>query len=144
MCYNIIYELQIKNKKISIIKKVMLLKYLKKVLGSYNLHMIKTDRFKTITIDLIFRKKIVKEEITKRNFLADMLTFSSKNYPTRRDMAIMQQDLYSCELDFSCYRIGNYYNTDISLLCLNDKYTEKGMNENSMNFFFGLIKLLST
>ena len=117
----------------------MLLKYLKKVLGSYNLHMIKTDRFKTITIDLIFRKKIVKEEITKRNFLADMLTFSSKNYPTRRDMAIMQQDLYSCELDFSCYRIGNYYNTDISLLCLNDKYTEKGMFNKTVEYLADII-----
>ena len=72
------------------------MKYIKKVFGSYNLHMLKTDRFKTITIDLIFRKKINKEDITKTNFLADMLTFSNKNYKTRREMAIKQQDLYAC------------------------------------------------
>lgn len=103
------------------------MKYIRKDLGSYNLHMIKTDRFKTININLIFRKKVNKEEITKRNFLADMLTYTSKSYPTRREMATIQQDLYACELDFSCYRLGNYYNTDISLLCLNEKYTEEGM-----------------
>jgi len=115
------------------------MKYIKKVLGSYNLHMLKTDRFKTITIDLIFRKKITKEEITKRNFLADLLTFSSKNYPTRRLMATKQQDLYACEVDFNCYRLGNYYNTDISLLCLNEKYTEKGMLEESINYLSDII-----
>ena len=45
------------------------MKYIKKVIGSYNLHMLKTNKFKTITIDLIFRKKIKKEDITKTNFL---------------------------------------------------------------------------
>lgn len=115
------------------------MKYVKKVLGSYNLHMLKTDRFKTITIDLIFRKKVNKEEITKRNFLADMLTFSSKNYPTRRKMATKQQDLYACEVDFSCYRLGNYYNTDISLLCLNEKYTEKGMLNETIKYLSDII-----
>ena len=115
------------------------MKYVKKSLGSYNLHMLKTDRFKTITIDLIFRRKIQKEEITKRNVLADLLTFSSKNYPTRREMAIHQQDLYACELDFSCYRLGNYYNTDISLICLNEKYTEKGMLEETIKYLSEII-----
>ena len=115
------------------------MKYIKKVLGSYNLHMLKTDKFKTITIDLIFRKKVKKEEITITNFLADILTFSSKNYKTRREMAIKQQDLYACELDFSCYRLGNYYNTDISLMCLNEKYTEKGMLKETINYLSDII-----
>jgi len=115
------------------------MKYIKKVLGSYNLHMLQTDRFKTITIDLIFRKKINKEEITKTNFLADILTFSNKNYSTRRMMATKQQDLYACEVDFSCYRLGNYYNTDISLLCLNEKYTEKGMLEETIKYLSDII-----
>lgn len=114
-------------------------KYIKKVLGSYNLHMLKTNRFKTITIDLIFRKKIKKEDITKRNVLADLLTFSSKKYPTRREMAIHQQDLYACEVDFSCYRLGNYYNTDISLLCLNEKYTEKGMLDETIKYLSEIV-----
>lgn len=115
------------------------MKYIKKVIGSYNLHMLKTDRFKTITIDLIFRKKIKKEDITKTNFLADILTFSSKNYKTRREMSIKQQDLYACEVDFSCYRLGNYYNTDISLLCLNEKYTEKDMLKETINYLSDII-----
>ncbi len=115
------------------------MEYKKVTLGSHNLHMIKTNRFKTVSVNLMFRKRIVKEEITMCNFLADMLTFSSKNYKTRREMAIAQQDLYACEVDFSCYRLGNYYNTDISLLCLNEKYTEKGMLKKTIEYLADII-----
>lgn len=115
------------------------MQYIKKKIGNFNLHMLKTNRFKTITIDLIFRRKITKEEITKRNFLADLLTFSNKTYPTRRQMAMYQQELYACEVDFSCYRLGNYYNTDISLMCLNDKYTEKGLLKKTIEYLSDII-----
>ena len=45
------------------------MKYTKKDLGSYNLHLIKTDKFKTVTVKVMFQSPIVKEEITKRNIL---------------------------------------------------------------------------
>ena len=32
-------------------------------MNAYNLHIINTDKFKTITIDVSFRRKIKKEEI---------------------------------------------------------------------------------
>ena len=40
---------------------------------SYKIHMIKTDKFKTVNIKIIFSKEIKKEEITLRNFLSDFL-----------------------------------------------------------------------
>ena len=40
------------------------MKYTKKDLGSYNLHLIKTDKFKTVTVKIMFQSPIVKEEIT--------------------------------------------------------------------------------
>ena len=42
--------------------------------GSYNLHLIHTDRFKTLTVRVCLRDKIVKEDITVRNFLSSFLT----------------------------------------------------------------------
>ena len=36
-------------------------------MGSYHLHVINTKKFKTITIDVNFRRKVVKEEITNLN-----------------------------------------------------------------------------
>lgn len=103
------------------------MKYKKKNLGSYNLHMIKTSKFKTVNIQVILSKEVKKEEITIRNFLTDMLTYSCNKYKTKRELSIAAQDLYAVNIYASNYRLGNYYNTDINLSLLEEKYTEEGM-----------------
>lgn len=110
------------------------MQYKKIDLKTYNLHMIKTDRFKTINVQIIFSDKIRKEDITKRNFLSDMLTYSCQKYKTKKDISIASQDLYAASVYATSYRLGNYYNTDINLYFLNEKYTEKGMTEKSIDF----------
>ena len=115
------------------------MQYKKTELGSYNLHMIKTNRFKTINVQLIFSNKIKKEEITKRNFLSDIITYSSKLYPTKKDISIKSQDLYAANVYATSYRLGNYYNTDINLYFLNEKYSEEGMTEKSLEFLSEII-----
>ena len=50
--------------------------------GSYNLYTIKTDRFKTCHVEIIFRNNVVPEELTIRNVLFDTLLESNKNYQT--------------------------------------------------------------
>ena len=97
------------------------MQYKKIELGSYNLHMIKTDRFKTVNVQIILSDKIKKEDITKRNFLSDMLTYSSLKYPTKKDISMASQDLYAANIYSTSYRLGNYYNTDINLYFLNEK-----------------------
>ena len=66
--------------------------------GSYNLHTIKTDKFKSIMVKVSFRRPIKKQEITMRNILCNMLTQSSNNYKTKRQMAIKAQDLYAASI----------------------------------------------
>ena len=41
---------------------------------SYKLHMIKTNKFKTINVKVVFSNEIKKNEITIRNVLSDILT----------------------------------------------------------------------
>lgn len=115
------------------------MEYQKKQLGSYNLHMIKTDKFKTITVRITFRKPIKKEEITIRNFLCDMLTLSSKDYPTKKALATKAQELYAAHISSTNYRLGNYINSNFYLKILNEKYSEEGMFEKSIQFFSDLI-----
>jgi len=115
------------------------MQYKKIELGSYNLHMIKTDRFKTVNVQIILSDKIKKEDITKRNFLSDMLTYSSLKYPTKKDISIASQDLYAANVYSTSYRLGNYYNTDINLYFLNEKYSEEGMTEKSIEFLSEII-----
>ena len=40
---------------------------------SYNLHTIKTNKFKTITVKINFKRKLIKEEITARNIKIKIL-----------------------------------------------------------------------
>ena len=110
------------------------MKYFTKDFGSYKLHMIKTNKFKTIKIRVCFRSPIVKNEITMRNILCDVLANSSKNYSTKRDLIIKSQDLYAANVVSNNSRIGNYINTDVVLTVLNDKYTEAGNYKDAVSF----------
>ena len=115
------------------------MEYIKKDLGSYRLHMIKTTKFKTIRVKVSFRRPIVKEEITIRNVLTDILVQTSNKYKTRRDLAIKAQDLYAASVSSGNTRIGNYINTDIILAVLNDRYTEDGNFSDALDFLHDLI-----
>lgn len=115
------------------------MQYIKKDLGSYKLHMIKTDKFKTIKVRVCFRRPIKKNEITLRNILCNMLTQSSRDYPTKRELVIKSQDLYAATLVSNNSRFGNYINTEITLTTLNDKYTEIGNFNESLVFLSDII-----
>ena len=103
---------------------------------SYKLHIINTNKFKTTSIKVIFSAPVIKKEITIKNFLADMLTYSTKENNNEKKMSIALQDLYAMNIFSSCYRVGKLYNMEIGASILNEKYSEKGMLEKS-------IKLLS-
>ncbi len=115
------------------------MQYIKKDLGSFNLHMIKTDKFKTITMRIIFHSPIKKEEITKRLALSEILLQSSNKYPTRRDLTIKAEELYSADVYSHTGRIGNYVNTSFTISVLNDKYTEDGNVEKAIEFISDVI-----
>ena len=108
--------------------------YIKKDLGSYNLHMINTEKFKTITVKVVFHTPIIKEEITKRNVLADTLLQSSKKYSTKRDLIIAAEELYAADISNSNQRLGNYILTSFNFQVLMDKYTEEGNLDKALAF----------
>ena len=115
------------------------MKYTKKDLGSYNLHLINTNKFKTITIKVIFHTPIKKDEVTKRSLIADILLQSSNKYPTKRELTIEAEDLYACNITTNNQRLGNYILTSFNLQVLMDKYTEENNLEKSIEFLSEVI-----
>ncbi len=115
------------------------MKYNKYDMGSYNLHIIKTDKFKTITIRANFKRKLTKEEITYRSLLADVLFESSKKYPTKRDLVIATEELYNLIASRGTSISGNYNIMSFNVHFLNEKYTEIGMFEKSFSFLTDMI-----
>lgn len=102
--------------------------------GSYKLHLLKTDKFKTITVRINFRREIKKDEITVRNFLSDLLTHSANKYKTKKELVIKTQDLYAINWTAVTSRLGDHINTAFTLECLNDRYTEEGNFKASLEF----------
>lgn len=115
------------------------MKYTKKDMGSFKLHVINTDKFKTISVKVIFRSPIKKEEITIRNILSDLFMQSTKKYSSKRDLTIKAQDLYAADFSTSNSRLGNYITTTFHLNVLNDKYTENGNFEEAIKFLGEMI-----
>ena len=115
------------------------MKYKKIVKDNYNLHLINTDKFKTINVKINFKKEIKKEEITIRNFINDLLINTSKKYKTSRDIEIETQELYNLGISSTPYKSGNYHIVSFHESFLNECYTEKGMNKKSIEFMLELI-----
>ncbi len=103
------------------------------------LHLIKTDKFRTIEVKVLFKDIIKKEEITKRNFLTDYLILTTKKYNTRKKLAIKIGELYSLFLSSYNTRIGNYYITRFNMSLLDPKYTEDLMLEESFDLLHEVI-----
>ena len=114
------------------------MQYEKIFMGSYNLHIIKTDKFKTNTIEIDFRTKL-NDDITIRNLLKSVLMDSTNRYKTERQLVKETENLYDLKLISSFNRIGTNSNIAFKMRFLDEKYTEAGMNEESILFLLDLI-----
>lgn len=106
---------------------------------SYNLHIIKTNKFKSTTVSINFREKIKKEDITIRKFLFQMLCSSSLKYNTERLLEIKLEDLYSTSLSHSNIVFGNLINSYIDIKFLNKEFSDESILSDSLELIFELI-----
>lgn len=108
-------------------------------MGAYNLHFIKTNKFKTISVDVNFYREIKEDEITKRNLLKMILLDSNNDYKTERELIIESERLYDIKISSGISRIGKFSDLSFQTKFLNEKYTEADMNKESIIFFLSLI-----
>ena len=111
------------------------MKYTKHSLGAYNLHLIKTDKFKTIRVEISFKKQMEKEDSTYQNLLCELMLLSTKKYKTKREFITKKQELYSSSIGSYTHRFGNYLNTTFWLDVLEDRFTEEGNLNEALAFF---------
>lgn len=107
--------------------------------GAYNLHIIKTDKFKTIKVSVYFSSEVKKEEITIRNLLKMVLLNSTKNYKDENKLIKETENLYDLKLSSTSERIGNCSILNFVLEFLNEKYTEESMNKESLDFLMEIL-----
>ena len=107
--------------------------------GAYNIHLINTDKFKTISVRINFKRKTKKEEITKRNLLTRVLLESNEFYKTSRLIEIETEKLYGLMLRSSSTISGNYSVMSFESSFLNEEYTEQNLLEKSLEFILSFI-----
>ena len=108
--------------------------------NSYNIHTIKTDRFKTVHMEIIFRKNIVKEELVNYAFLVDMLMESSKNYPKRKDVITKLEELYKLVVYGTTIKTGNVLSSNFMADFIDPKFIdEEDYLENVIKFIFEML-----
>lgn len=115
------------------------MKYKKISTYSYNLHIIKTDKFKTVTVKMNFKRELNKKEITYRNMIINVLCESTLKYPTKRLMNIATEELYDLWYRGMNYISGRYNVMGFDVTFLNEEYTEKGMLDKSIKFLSEIV-----
>lgn len=109
--------------------------------NSFNVHTIKTDRFKTSHVEVIFRDIANKEEMGSYSFLADMLSQSSKTYPRKKDLITRFEELYKIIVYATTLRVGNILDFHVSLDFINPDYiNDKNYIEEVIKTLFDIIE----
>ena len=108
-------------------------------MGAYNIHTIKTKKFKTITVEVNFRREVKKEEITIRNVLKAVLLNSNSYFPSEKELIEETEELYDLKLLSSNNRIGNYANLSFKVRFLDEKYVDDMTNLEVIKFLLDVI-----
>ena len=115
------------------------MKYIKEDNKTYTINTIKTSKFDTITMELKFRNVIKEDDLITRMFLTNILSASTKEFPTTRLLSIEGENLYDIKYSFSTERIGNYVETTLIAKFVNPKYTSSDMLKKSIKYIFDMI-----
>ena len=102
----------------------------------YKVYTIKTDKFKTAHMEVIFRKKATRESLPLYTFLADMLSESTKKYPSKKDLVVEFEKLYLASINAQTSRTGTCLNFSFILDFINPSYIKDD------NYLENIIKLL--
>ena len=110
------------------------MEYKKIIEDNYTLHLINTNRFKTMSIVVFLTKKFNKDDIPYGNLLCKNMVYTSKKYNTKNKMAIIGEELYGASVSASFGISGKTESYVFSLDFLNPKYTDNSYLESSIDF----------
>lgn len=103
---------------------------------NYNLHLINTDRFKTITVSLKFTKKYNREESVYFKLLERLLPINgTENYKSVNDITKKLESLYNANIGYKFYVTSENMTFETNLRIINPKYTKEDTYKESFDLF---------
>lgn len=114
------------------------MEYKKIIKDNYEIYYYKTNKFKSINITTILVDDFNKDNITLDNFISNYLLQTNNNYKDEISISKKFLDLYSPKYYiYDTYRDYHYKFFDFSFL--SERYTEKGNNKKSVDFYFDIM-----
>ena len=106
-----------------------------------NLYRIKTDKFKTNTIQVFFHDELCRERATKNALLPAVMRRGCGMLPTFKDIALYLEELYGASFDCGVVKKGERQIIHFYIDHISDKYTdgEKELFEKCFNLLFEII-----
>lgn len=89
---------------------------------NFNLHVIQSEKFKTINIVAKFRAPLNRNTITKRALLPYILLQGTKSYPSEKELQLKLNNLYGTVLSIDGAKKGDNHIISVRLEVANQKY----------------------
>lgn len=105
----------------------------------YNLYSIKTDKFKTCHMEVVFRNKCSKEYITYSALLFDVLMENNQKYKTRKLLTRKEQELYNLGIYSVISRVGNNIFANVISDFLDPEYMDEALLDEIIALTFDMI-----
>lgn len=110
--------------------------YKKEKKQNYSLHLIKTDRFKEITVSIRFTKKYEKEEGAYLKLLERIIVQNgTKKYKKLKDISKKLESLYRTDIITKFFATSKNMTFETRLIFINPKYTEMNIYEEAFSLF---------
>ncbi|KKB38915.1 EF-P 5-aminopentanol modification-associated protein YfmF [Bacillus thermotolerans] len=93
--------------------------------NGYKLHIVPTDKYKTITLMWKMKAPLKEETITKRALLPYVLQGGSEKYPTSTDLRSYLDDLYGASFYVDLGKKGNYHVINFTMEVANEKFLKE-------------------
>lgn len=100
------------------------MEYKKYEYPAFNIYTVKTNKFKTVQMEIIFRDEVKKEEMLAKTFLADIMTDCSAKYKSRKEVVKKLEELYQASFYGITNKVGSVIMTSFVLSFLNPNYVK--------------------
>ena len=116
------------------------MEYKKYEYPSYNIYAVKTNHFKTVHMEILFRDDVNKEDMMAKTFLVDLMTDCSNKYHNRKEVVKKLEELYQASFYGVSNKFGYVSTASFVLTFLNPMYVkDKNYLEEVINLPFEMI-----
>ena len=100
------------------------MEYKKYEYPSFNIYTVKTNRFKTCHMEIIFKDEVKKDNMMTKVMLSDIMTDCSAIYPSRKEVVKKLEELYQASFYGVTNKVGDTFLTSFVLSFLNTSYVK--------------------